>query len=166
MYVLQAEVTSTWQASLWRLLPQSSTSATWQCTGLAVLPLTHSSTVGTLMDPASPQAFSPGPPSTSLLQVQSARISSVVSWSRYLFRLTPELVGIALIPPPSQPAGHRGLLDVTFPYRTFCVTRERGENGARNDYAPTLALQLKEIGDSACMTITYLPTTPPAVTLR
>jgi hypothetical protein len=31
---------------------------------------------------------------------------------------------------------------------------------------PTLALQLKEIGDSACMTITYLPATPPAVTLR
>jgi hypothetical protein len=30
----------------------------------------------------------------------------------------------------------------------------------------TLALQLKEIGDSACMTITYLPATPPAVTLR
>ena len=31
---------------------------------------------------------------------------------------------------------------------------------------PTLALQLKEIGDSACMTITYLPATLPAVTLR
>jgi hypothetical protein len=31
---------------------------------------------------------------------------------------------------------------------------------------PTLALQLKEIGDSGCMTITYLPATPPAVTLR
>jgi Domain of unknown function (DUF4411) len=30
----------------------------------------------------------------------------------------------------------------------------------------TLALQLKEIGDSACMTITYLPATLPAVTLR
>jgi hypothetical protein len=31
---------------------------------------------------------------------------------------------------------------------------------------PTLALQLKEIGDSACMAITYLPATPPAVTPR
>jgi hypothetical protein len=31
---------------------------------------------------------------------------------------------------------------------------------------PTPALQLKEIGDSACMTITYLPATLPAVTLR
>jgi len=30
----------------------------------------------------------------------------------------------------------------------------------------TLSLQLKEIGDSACVTITYLPATPPAVTLR
>jgi hypothetical protein len=30
----------------------------------------------------------------------------------------------------------------------------------------TLALQLKEIGVSACMTITYLPATPPAVALR
>jgi hypothetical protein len=30
--------------------------------------------------------------------------------------------------------GHRGESDVTFLCKTFCVTRERGEDGARNDY--------------------------------